>query len=235
MHISICNNNITISYYAVFSEINIREFQHYGVKRIKNMIGKVPSGHCFPINVTNQEFDYRICSIGLYNSVCACGYPGIYDMFSFIYKDTYIPPEYEPGTSGHLFKFNQDEFFDSGSAVAHGFYSYGWAYVPYRCRPETGIRCKLHFSFPGCSQALIDHWIFRRPPGFITETGYLEAADANDIIIVFPISYLDPKNVGLNFVGCFDIYSYTDPFRVKFCKFHQTLKTIHDKQYMLFS
>lgn len=157
-----------------------------------------------------------MCSIGFYNAVCACSYPGIYEMFRFLYGDSYIAPTYEPGTSGHLFKFNQDEFFDSGSAKAHGFFSHGYAYVPFRCRPETGIRCKVHFGFQGCSQSLLDLWVFKKPPSYIVETGYLEAADANDIIMVFPISYLDPKNVGHNFVGCFDIYSYTDPFRIKY-------------------
>ncbi|OXA62233.1 hypothetical protein Fcan01_01327 [Folsomia candida] len=147
---------------------------------------------------------------------CACGYAGIYDMFSFLYQDKYIAPTYEPGTSGHLFKFNQDEFFDFGSAKKHGFYPHGYAYVPFRCRPETGIKCRLHFAFQGCSQSLADLWVFKKPPSFIQETGYLEVADANDIIMVFPLSWIDPKNVGFNFVGCFDIYSHTDPFRIKF-------------------
>lgn len=81
----------------------------------------------------------------------------MYDMFRTFFPG-FIHPKVEitASASGHLFKFDQNEFFPSNMAKHYFWNNYGWAYVPRRCEPETGIKCRLHFAFPGCTNSLLE-------------------------------------------------------------------------------
>lgn len=171
-----------------------------------------------PINATD---DIRTCSVG-WSAICGCGYSGVSDMFSVLYPDNFTMAEDNAGTSGHLFRFNQDEFFPNNSALVNGFKEYGYAYIPYNCRPETGIKCHVHFAFHGCGQNFPMAYI-NKIPEFVLEAGYLEAADANNIIVIFAMSWPDLKFRSLNYIGCYDIYSYTSLLRIKFGKWNKLL------------
>ena len=50
----------------------------------------------------------------------------------------------------------QEEFVDGGSAYNASMESYGYAYIPQRCEPESGITCRLHMFFHGCTMQVSD-------------------------------------------------------------------------------
>ena len=45
----------------------------------------------------------------------------------------------------------QEEFMDGVSAYNASMESYGYAYIPQRCEPDSGITCRLHMFFHGCT------------------------------------------------------------------------------------
>ena len=75
----------------------------------------------------------------------------------------------------------------------------GYVYIPDACR-ETGFSCKTHVAIHGCHQG-------RETLGstFAEDTGYLEWAAANNIIMLFP----QVKANDLNPKGCWDFWGYT--------------------------
>jgi hypothetical protein len=73
-----------------------------------------------------------------------------------------------------------------------------WAYIPQYCTSNQG--CRVHVVFHGCLQT-----VDLIGMDYITKTGYLGYAEANNIIILFPqavASDLNPK-------GCFDWFGYS--------------------------
>jgi poly(3-hydroxybutyrate) depolymerase len=75
--------------------------------------------------------------------------------------------------------------------------SQGYIYVPRHCHRQ---RCYLHFYFHGCLNGRefngTDH---------IVNSGYLDVAEANNLIIVFPQAISSMENM----VGCWDTYGLT--------------------------
>ena len=76
----------------------------------------------------------------------------------------------------------------------------GMIYVPTACQKDE--RCRLHIHFHGCGSGLegVGTW-------YVTNVGYNEVAEANNIIILYPnaiISNIEPFNPW----GCFDMFGY---------------------------
>jgi len=73
----------------------------------------------------------------------------------------------------------------------------GFLYVPTYCETE---RCNLHVAFHGCRQ-------YRKALGttFAENSGYLEWAASNNLLILFPQA--SPSD--LNPFGCWDFWGYT--------------------------
>lgn len=78
---------------------------------------------------------------------------------------------------------------------------YTHVYTPSSC--QAGKQCRLHIVFHGCSQGesfLNDQ--------FYKNTGYVEWAETNNIVVMFPQAISNPLLT--NPVGCFDWWGYTD-------------------------
>jgi poly(3-hydroxybutyrate) depolymerase len=74
-----------------------------------------------------------------------------------------------------------------------------FVYIPQRCKDGKTTACRLHIALHGCDQqeSLVGN-------AFLLEAGYIELADANDIVVLFPqtqASYITPFNPQ----GCFDV------------------------------
>lgn len=79
----------------------------------------------------------------------------------------------------------------------------GFIYIPTACKNKAK-QCDLHVVFHGCRQT-IDHIQTQ----FIEKTGYLEVAEAFDIVILFPQaekSEWEPLNPN----GCWDFWGYNE-------------------------
>ncbi|UJR25697.1 hypothetical protein I4U23_007048 [Adineta vaga] len=88
----------------------------------------------------------------------------------------------------------------SSSNAGYGFDSQGYVYFPSAC--SQGKKCPIHVALHGCKQG--KSFI---GDVFAKKTGYLEVAELNDIIVLFPQvlqSSLNPQNPN----GCFDWWGY---------------------------
>jgi len=99
--------------------------------------------------------------------------------------------------AGELFAFDQTPFVrDIARTHLSG---EGMVFVPQACRLSGG--CRIHIAFHGCQQD-------RKAVGdaFVSRTGYLNWADRNQIIVLFPDVAADAT---LNPLGCWDWWGYT--------------------------
>ncbi|GAB6025773.1 hypothetical protein CHUAL_011754 [Chamberlinius hualienensis] len=105
---------------------------------------------------------------------------------------------------GELYQFNQDEFADSQTC----FDSVGYIYIPSNCKNNTS-GCRLHVANHGCLHAR--QFVCEK---FVKHAGYLEVAEMNNIIIVFPqmvlcVNFFGQGFPGANVAGCHDWYGFT--------------------------
>lgn len=124
-----------------------------------------------------------------------CNYDGAYSALSHIYG-LLEPPV--PQVTSNLIKFDQSAYTQFGSSM----HATGYMYVPTAC--QNGDECALHVVFHGCQQTLDDI-----STKYVTQTGYNEVAENNNIIILYPQakkSTLYPSNPN----GCWDWWGYTD-------------------------
>lgn len=99
--------------------------------------------------------------------------------------------------------FDQTEFIDAAyTTVTAGLNQDGYVYIPNSCKSVDTPTCRIHVAMHGCGQSKVqleDH--------YAKNTGYLEHAASNNMIILFPqtSSNLDPFNSN----GCWDFWGYT--------------------------
>jgi poly(3-hydroxybutyrate) depolymerase len=87
---------------------------------------------------------------------------------------------------------------EAGSA---GLAGTGWMYVPEACAAGATIACRLHVVFHGCQQG--GSFV---GDAFVRGAGYLEAAEANRIVLLFP--QIEKSLQPLNAFGCWDWWGY---------------------------
>ena len=101
-------------------------------------------------------------------------------MANYLYGGALIKPSQgNEGILANLFEFDQKEFFEISTPAMSSMDDIGYVYVPTRC--AAGALCKLHIAFHGCQQGrqLIGNT-------YVLNAGYLEVAELNDIIVLFP-------------------------------------------------
>ncbi|CAF1122772.1 unnamed protein product [Rotaria magnacalcarata] len=92
---------------------------------------------------------------------------------------------------------------ETSSIDTSGFDKEGYVYYPTNC--TQGKKCPIHVALHGCLQG---KW--RIGDVFAKKTGYLEVAELNNIIILFPqiiATQTDPSNKD----GCWDWWGYGSP------------------------
>jgi len=150
--------------------------------------------HCMP------TVDYgNTCSQLGSPFLSKCDYNAAYILLNHIYGGLQEPT----GTvalNGELLTFDQSEFI-SGSPGSISMDSTGYIYVPSGCVSNSG--CKVHLAFHGCEQgrAYIDDT-------YVTNSGYNEVAEINNIIIVYP-QVVNSNALPSNPNGCWDWWGYT--------------------------
>ncbi|CAL8089921.1 unnamed protein product [Orchesella dallaii] len=131
-----------------------------------------------------------------------CKYNGVYEMYNHLYGGNLTQPiQGSVGTvplKGEFYQFDQSEFYVGGTP--HSMDKVGFVYIPSDCEKKT---CRLSFVFHGCLQ---NRQYFGDK--FPRTTGYLEVAELNDIIQVYPQtarSRGNPRNPS----GCWDWMGFT--------------------------
>ncbi len=82
-----------------------------------------------------------------------------------------------------LVSFEQDPFFD-GDAYSANMGQVGFVFVPKRCREgasSSSSPCRLHVHFHGCGMHFDAVGL-----DFILGSGFLDVAEQNDIVMLFP-------------------------------------------------
>ncbi|XP_035715716.1 uncharacterized protein LOC110859858 [Folsomia candida] len=127
-----------------------------------------------------------------------CGFSGAADSLSFLLGDAIRQPGHSTrARHQQLLTFDQTEFFYGYNGPEY-MDSKGFIYVPRHCHRQ---RCYLHFYFHGCLSGRefngTDH---------IVNSGFLEVAEANNLIVVFPQAW---SSMPENMIGCWDTYGLT--------------------------
>ena len=82
-------------------------------------------------------------------------------------------------------------------------------YVPNTC---TTKKCRLHVSLHGCQQGMNFNNGWTKPwfygDQYILNTGYLQWAAKNDIIVLMPQAS-NTGNNGINPLGCWEFFDFT--------------------------
>jgi poly(3-hydroxybutyrate) depolymerase len=154
--------------------------------RIKLITG-APGGHAF---LTDKEG--LACGTTAEPYINGCGYDQAGAILAHIYGEL-KPRATEP--AGELALFDQREFV--AGFTEHGLADAGAVYTPRICR--TG-GCRVHVVFHGCMQGRE-----KIQDAFVTKSGYLNWADGNRLIVLFPQVKASPVNPQ----GCWDWWGYT--------------------------
>lgn len=124
---------------------------------------------------------------------------------------------------GDLVRFEQAEFLDTAEQRAC-MAEFGYAYIPSRVASGEAEAIGVHVVLHGCKQgyAYIDYVNGRedslnQPPygdRYVRSTGYMEWAEANDLILLFPQADGGDNNDVQNPEGCWDWWGYSasDPY-----------------------
>ncbi|CAL8074274.1 unnamed protein product [Orchesella dallaii] len=152
------------------------------------------------LTLPTARADFPPCS-GPQNSLQLgnCGLSGPLDALQFLLGE---PAIRQPATAVRLeplLTFDQSEFFYGASSTRYDMDSVGYLYVPRICGSNQ-VDCLIHFYFHGCS-------VGRQFTGedHIRNSGYLEVAETNGIIMVFPQAIASAEND----IGCWDSYGFT--------------------------
>lgn len=172
---------------------NVEQFyEHYGAA-ITTEYG-IEAEHCQPTDFYGAE-----CSFLGEEFINDCSYDGAYNALNALYGDI------DPGTGdeellGTFDEFDQSDFFTISNPSQSSMDDTGYVYIPSACVGGSGT-CRLHVVLHGCSQGR-----YLLGDVFARNTGYLQLAEVNNIVMVFPQA-IDKTLV--NSYGCWDWWGYT--------------------------
>lgn len=170
-------------------------YKHYSTKN--TYVNNIAAEHAFPTDLPQNK---NACDYFGAPYINNCAYDGAGEMLKTIVPGDLKPRTMDWKSMGEISLFDQTEFinplyvFNTSSLDQNGY-----VYIPNACRTK-GSDCKVHVAIHGCHQGreTLDSQ-------FVENTGYLEWAAANDIVVVFP----QAKANDLNPKGCWDFWGYT--------------------------
>jgi len=166
-------------------------YTHFG-GNIRSEFG-IAASHGFP---THNWGAACAASSSLTAWINNCNYRGAYLMLNHLYGGNLIQPSDTAAVPSNLITFGQSEFFAFGPGLS-SMAATGFVYVPTDCR--YGAQCKLHIAYHGCLQS-----IGNVQNNFALRAGYIEVAEVNNIIVLFPQAASNLSNPN----SCFDWWGY---------------------------
>jgi poly(3-hydroxybutyrate) depolymerase len=150
------------------------------------------ASHTFP----TADASAAPCDIAESPFLGNCGLDGARALLGHVYG------ELAPGRAARdagLVTFDQRPY--AALAGSDGLAATGWLYVPEACSGGAAGACRLHVVFHGCKQG--GSFV---GDGFVRRAGYLEVAEANRIVLLFP--QVEKSLQPLNAFGCWDWWGY---------------------------
>ncbi|MGF1739742.1 poly(3-hydroxybutyrate) depolymerase [Vibrio profundum] len=167
-------------------------YQVLGLKRDQILYDKtVDAGHAF---ITTNQADTQ-CKKTQEPFINNCDLPQAQKIFEHIYGSQNPPAA---TWTGELIEFDQSAFFNNELASMN---KSAFVYVPTSCRTE---QCKVHVAMHGCEQGMSEIGDI-----YVKGTGYLEAADTNNTIVLFPQVKKSSGPYPYNPKGCWDFWGYS--------------------------
>ena len=162
-------------------------------RRVKR-VDLAAAGHTFPAAAS----DLQACSATDTPFIGNCGMDGARQLLEHLYGP--FKAQAAAATPGTLVKFSQTPY--AHAAGAAGLAARGWLYVPAACTGQSPAGgCRLHVAFHGCKQG--SSYVH---DAFVKRSGYLAAADAGNVVVLFP--QVEPSYQPLNPNGCWDWWGY---------------------------
>jgi len=177
-------------------DATVEFFQDVGVPAANlKYVNTLPAGHAV---ITVAYGNDCGANAAPYISHCSVDNQG-YDQAGDLLQHIYGPLKPKAGrATGQLTAFDQGPFTrSSASSLADT----GYVYVPQACSVANS-HCKVHVAIHGCGQSA-------QSVGdkFITDTGYNEWADTNQLLILYP--QVNKSVISSNPAGCWDWWGYT--------------------------
>ncbi|MGB0732257.1 MAG: poly(3-hydroxybutyrate) depolymerase, partial [Pontibacterium sp.] len=167
-------------------------YKKLGVDETRIFYNKsVDAGHAF---ITDDNADTP-CDETKAPYINYCNINQSYRILNRIYGSLNDPA---PQTTGKLITFDQSEFFNSLLYPNVSMDDKAYVYVPEACESE---QCRVHVAMHGCEQGTQSLGL-----EYVTETGYNNVADTNNIIVLYP----QAKKSALNPKGCWDFWGYSN-------------------------
>ncbi|XP_021950435.2 uncharacterized protein LOC110847745 isoform X1 [Folsomia candida] len=137
-----------------------------------------------------------------------CDFSAIYDGLNYLYGGNLV----EPTTTTCRPKYNKDgltfadqsEFMSPLTLRTASLLPDAVLYTPPQCRVNSSL-CTLHIAFHGCR-----HSIQNDGMDYLKCSGYMEMADSNNFIVLFPQVRQSPLDA-ITLFHCWDLYGYTGP------------------------
>jgi poly(3-hydroxybutyrate) depolymerase len=162
-----------------------------GIQRVE----LAQAGHTFPATGSGLQ----ACDQTDTPFIGECGLDGARQLLEHLYGPFGAAPA--AVAPGNLQVFSQAGY--AQAAKASSLAERGWLYVPAACSgPGAAGRCRLHVAFHGCKQG--QSYV---QDAFVRRAGYLAAADAGGIVVLFP--QIAPSYQPLNPNGCWDWWGYS--------------------------
>lgn len=170
--------NLTETFYRTYIHNNYKILTYYDI----------PAGHSWITSSYGNP-----CGTSVPPFIVNCGFDMAGDMLQHLNgvmkpKITQVP--------AHLHSFDQSAYGDAWQA---GMSSRGFVYLPAYC--VNNAECEVIVVFHGCHQNYDSIGNV-----FITESGFNEWAESNDIIVIYPQTIKTQHNMG----GCWDTWGYTN-------------------------
>ncbi len=149
------------------------------------VISDIPASHTFPADGKGTACDQVKSPF-----VGDCGYDAAGELLQALYGEL-TPPAVEVSTTLTPVKLQgaNDALLDEDA----------WLFIPPACS-EAGAACKLHMVLHGCAQSAS-----QVQTAFIEQSGYLQWAESNNIVLAFPQAKVSMANP----LACWDWWGYS--------------------------
>jgi len=148
------------------------------------------ANHVFPTENNGEKCD----ELGK-TFIGKCKFNGAKKSLDWFYPN--LKPAAAKMKQKNLFIFNQIQF--QQKCPLCSFAKEGYIYIPTTCQQNE--ECRFHVSFHGCKQSFEEIG-----SAYITELGFNEIAESNDIIIFYP----QLESAKYNPMGCWDWWGYSE-------------------------
>jgi len=172
-------------------------YQSLGVKEGQIQYeDQLNAGHAF---ITDIDTDLD-CPVSQTPFINDCQYQQASKLLTTIYGELKTPVDYK---EENLLRFDQKEFVPKYRFNISSMNQDAYVYIPTSCQQDAS-NCRVHVALHGCEQGMQS-----MQDRFVKGTGYLNVAESNDLIVLFP-QVNTSSYIPYNPKGCWDFWGYTN-------------------------